>query len=147
MAYKYFDGVISNPGVRESLDDELIDMSENLYDNVKIKMDSLHIGDAIDEIFNVLKRCNKYIDETTPWVLAKDETKKERLATVLYNLLESIRICSILLGAYLPETSEKILKQLNTEKVSVESTLHFGALETGKTLGEPEHLFARIEVK
>ena len=147
MAYKYFDGVISNPGVRESLDDELIDMSENLYDNVKIKMDSLHIGDAIDEIFNVLKRCNKYIDETTPWVLAKDETKKDRLATVLYNLLESIRICSILLGAYLPETSEKILKQLNTEQTSVESTLHFGALETGKTLGEPEHLFARIEVK
>ena len=147
MAYKYFDGVISNPGVRESLDDELIDMSENLYDNVKIKMDSLHIGDAIDEIFNVLKRCNKYIDETTPWVLAKDETKKDRLATVLYNLLESIRICSILLGAYLPETSEKILKQLNTEQTSVESTLHFGSLETGKTLGEPEHLFARIEVK
>ena len=147
MAYKYFDGVISNPGVRESLDDELIDMSENLYDNVKIKMDSLHIGDAIDEIFNVLKRCNKYIDETTPWVLAKDETKKDRLATVLYNLLESIRICSILLGAYLPETSEKILKQLNTEQTRVESTLHFGALETGKTLGEPEHLFARIEVK
>lgn len=147
MAYKYFDGVISNPGVRESLDDELIDMSENLYNNVKIKMDSLHIGDAIDEIFNVLKRCNKYIDETTPWVLAKDETKKDRLATVLYNLLESIRICSILLGAYLPETSEKILKQLNTEQTSVESTLHFGALETGKTLGEPEHLFARIEVK
>ena len=147
MAYKYFDGVISNPGVRESIDDELINMSENLYNNVKIKMDSLHIGEAIDEIFNVLKRCNKYIDETTPWVLAKDDTKKDRLATVLYNLLESIRVCSILLGAYLPDTSAKILKQLNTEQTSVESTLHFGALETGKTLGEPEHLFARIEVK
>lgn len=147
MAYKYFDGVISNPGIRESIDDELINMSENLYNNVKIKMDSLHIGEAIDEIFNVLKRCNKYIDETTPWVLAKDDTKKDRLATVLYNLLESIRVCSILLGAYLPDTSAKILKQLNTEQTSVESTLHFGALETGKTLGEPEHLFARIEVK
>ena len=147
MAYKYFDGVISNPGVRESIDDELINMSENLYNNVKIKMDSLHIGEAIDEIFNVLKRCNKYIDETTPWVLAKDDTKKDRLATVLYNLLESIRVCSILLGAYLPDTSAKILKQLNTEQTSVESTLHFGALEIGKTLGEPQHLFARIEVK
>ena len=147
MAYKYFDGVISNPGVRESIDDELINMSENLYNNVKNKMDSLHIGEAIDEIFNVLKRCNKYMDETTPWVLAKDETKKDRLATVLYNLLESIRVCSIFLGAYLPDTSAKILKQLNTEQTSVESTLHFGALETGKTLGEPEHLFARIEVK
>ena len=147
MAYKYFDGVISNPCVRESIDDELINMSENLYNNVKIKMDSLHIGEAIDEIFNVLKRCNKYIDETTPWVLAKDEAKKDRLATVLYNLLESIRVCSILLGAHLPDTSAKILKQLNTEQTSVESTLHFGALETGKTLGEPEHLFARIEVK
>ena len=147
MAYKYFDGVISNPGVRESIDDELISMTENLYNNVKIKMDSLHIGEAIDEIFNVLKRCNKYIDETTPWVLAKDDAKKDRLATVLYNLLESIRVCSILLGAYLPDTSAKILKQLNTEQTSVESTLHFGALETGKTLWEPEHLFARIEVK
>ena len=147
MAYKYFDGVISNPGVKESIDDELISMTENLYNNVKIKMDSLHIGDAIDEIFNVLKRCNKYIDETTPWVLAKDDAKKDRLATVLYNLLESIRVCSILLGAYLPDTSAKILKQLNTEQTSVESTLHFGALETGKTLGEPQHLFARIEVK
>ena len=147
MAYKYFDGVITNPSVKESIDDELISMSENLYNNVKIKMDSLHIGDAIDEIFNVLKRCNKYIDETTPWVLAKDDAKKDRLATVLYNLLESIRVCSILLGAYLPDTSAKILKQLNTEQTSVESTLHFGALETGKTLGEPQHLFARIEVK
>ena len=147
MAYKYFDGVISNPGVKESIDDELISMTENLYNNVKIKMDSLHIGDAIDEIFDVLKRCNKYIDETTPWVLAKDETKKDRLATVLYNLLESIRVCGILLGAYLPDTSAKILKQLNTEKVSIESALHFGALEIGKTLGEPQHLFDRIEVK
>ena len=147
MAYKYFDGVITNPGVKESIDDELISMTENLYNNVKIKMDSLHIGDAIDEIFDVLKRCNKYIDETTPWVLAKDETKKDRLATVLYNLLESIRVCGILLGAYLPDTSAKILKQLNTEKVSIESALHFGALEIGKTLGEPQHLFDRIEVK
>ena len=147
MAYKYFDGVISNPGVRESIDDELISMSENLSKNVKIKMDSLHIGEAIDEIFDALKRCNKYIDETTPWVLAKDETKKDRLATVLYNLLESIRVCGILLGAYLPDTSAKILKQLNTEKVSIESALHFGALEIGKTLGEPQHLFDRIEVK
>lgn len=147
MAYKYFDGVISNPGAKESIDDELINMSENLYNNVKEKMDSLHIGEAIDEIFNVLKRCNKYIDETTPWVLAKDEAKKDRLATVLYNLLESIRVCGILLGAYLPDTSAKILKQLNTEKVSIESTFHFGALETGKTLGEPQHLFDRIEVK
>mgnify|MGYP000820522544 CR=1 FL=1 len=94
-----------------------------------------------------IQTTNKYIDETTPWVLAKDETKKDRLATVLYNLLESIRVCGILLGAYLPDTSMKILKQLNTEKVSVESTLHFGALETGNTLGEPEHLFDRIEVK
>ena len=147
MTNKYFGGTVEDKGVVEDVDAELKAVVENASKAVDAKMADLRVADAITEIFNLFKRCNKYIDETTPWVLAKDETKKDRLATVLYNLLESIRICSILLGAYLPETSEKILKQLNTEQTSVESTLHFGALETGKTLGEPEHLFARIEVK
>ena len=110
-------------------------------------MDELKVGEALQEIFDVLRRCNKYIDDTMPWSLAKDDTKKERLGTVLYNLLESIRVCAVYLNPFLTETSDKIFDQLNTDIKDMESTKTFGALEVGKTLAEPVHLFDRIEVK
>ena len=115
MANKYFDGVVYNKGVSNDIDDILIKHTLELKDKVDSYMDKLEVSKALECIFDLLRECNKYIDETTPWVLAKDETKKDRLATVLYNLLESIRVCGILLGAYLPDTSAKILKQLNTD--------------------------------
>ena len=146
MAHKYFDGTITNKGVREELDKSLIDAVNNLGNKVTEKMDDLHVGEAIEEIFEVLRKCNKYIDDATPWVLAKDESKKDRLETVLYNLLESIRVCAIFLSPYLPDTSNKIFDQLNTKKREY-STKEFGNLESPITLNAPIHLFDRIEVK
>ena len=146
MAHKYFDGTITNKGVTEELDKSLIDAVNNLDSKVTEKMDDLHVGEAIEEIIEVLRKCNKYIDDTTPWVLAKDESKKDRLETVLYNLLESIRICAIFLSPYLPDTSNKIFDQLNTKKREY-STKEFGNLESPITLNAPIHLFDRIEVK
>ena len=119
MAHKYFAGLTKNPKVTE----------------------------AIEEIMEVLRSCNKYIDETTPWTLAKDESKKERLATLLYNLLESIRICAILLSPFIPDTANKILEQLNTKETNYESINEFGKLEEGLKLNEPQILFNRIETK
>lgn len=146
MAHKYFDGTITNKGVTEELDKSLIDAVNNLDSKVTEKMDDLHVGEAIEEIIEVLRKCNKYIDDTTPWVLAKDESKKDRLETVLYNLLESIRVCAIFLSPYLPDTSNKIFDQLNTKKREY-STKEFGNLESPITLNAPIHLFDRIEVK
>ena len=146
MAHKYFDGTITNKGVTEELDKSLIDAVNNLDSKVTEKMDDLHVGEAIEEIIEVLRKCNKYIDDTTPWVLAKDESKKDRLETVLYNLLESIRVCAIFLSPYLPDTSNKIFDQLNTKKREY-STKDFGNLESPITLNAPIHLFDRIEVK
>ena len=146
MAHKYFDGTITNKRVTEELDNALIDAVNNLDNKVTEKMDDLHVGEAIEEIIEVLRKCNKYIDDTTPWVLAKDESKKDRLETVLYNLLESIRVCAIFLSPYLPDTSEKIFDQLNTKKREY-STKEFGNLESPITLNAPIHLFDRIEVK
>lgn len=116
MVNKYFDGSISNKKVTDSMDQELIDAINSLEDRVEEKMSRLEIGAALDEIFEVLRRSNKYIDETEPWVLAKEEDRKNRLMTVLYNLLESIRVCGIFLSPYLPETSEKIQTQINNNK-------------------------------
>lgn len=147
MNYKYFDGIVQSGTVVEEIDNDFINAVLNLRVNVTKKMDELKIGDALNEIFEVLRKCNKYIDDTTPWILAKDESKKERLGTVLYNLLESIRICAVYLSAFLPETSTKIFKQLNTKEVSLESTYNFGNLEVGTLLSEPVHLFDRIENK
>ena len=147
MNKKYFEGVIQKPSVTEDLDEELIDSVLNLKTVVTAKMNELRVGEAIQEIFEVLRKCNKYIDDTMPWSLAKEEDKKERLGTVLYNLLESIRICAIYLSAFLPETSEKIFEQLNTKVTDFESASKFGGLEVGNTLAEPVHLFDRIEVK
>ena len=146
MAHKYFDGTITNKGVREELDKSLIDALNNLDNKVTEKMDDLHVGEAIEEIFEVLRKCNKYIDDATPWVLAKDESKKDRLETVLYNLLESIRVCAIFLSPYLPDTSTAIFDQLNTNKRDYD-TREFGNLESPITLNSPIHLFDRIEVK
>ena len=146
MAHKYFDGTITNKGVREELDKSLIDAVNNLDNKVTEKMDDLHVGEAIEEIFEVLRKCNKYIDDATPWVLAKDESKKDRLETVLYNLLESIRVCAIFLSPYLPDTSTAIFDQLNTNKRDYD-TREFGNLESPITLNAPIHLFDRIEVK
>lgn len=147
MVGKYFDGIIQSGEYREDIDNDLIDSVINLNNKVSNKMDELKIGDAISEIFEVLRKCNKYIDDTTPWILAKDESTKNRLGTVLYNLLESIRICSVYLQAFLPDTANAIFKELNTDITDLDSTLEFGKLVVGTKLGEPIHLFNRIEDK
>ncbi len=147
MAYKYFDGHVENPLTGEDIDKDLIESVISLKTKVNEKMDSLKVNEALEEIFNVLSKCNKYIDDTTPWLLAKDEAKIERLKTVIYNILESIRICAILLEPFINLTSDKILNQLNTSKRDIESIETFGNLETGIVLNKPEILFNRIEVK
>ncbi len=148
MTNKYFGGAITNPQVSEEVDAELISMVQALPARVEKSMNDLKVQDAIDEIIAVLRRCNKYIDETMPWALAKDEAKKDRLATVLYNLLEGIRIAAIILRSYLPETAEKILDQIGTQQRDMDSALTFGSLETGiNVIAKPEILFARIDEK
>ena len=148
MSNKYFGGVVTNPGVEESVDQELKACALEAVKKTQEKMDDLHVGDAIDEIFTLLRRTNKYIDETMPWALAKDESNKERLATVLYNLLESIRISAVLLHSFLPDTAEKIFGYLHTEKKDFASIDCFGQLETDiKIVEKCEPLFARIDEK
>lgn len=147
MTNKYFEGVVSNPEVNEPVDDELKQTAMTAVKNVETKMDELRVGDAIAEIFVLLKRCNKYIDETTPWTLAK-EGKNERLATVLYNLLEGIRIAAVLLEPFLPETAAKIFAQLNTDVTDLDTCESFGQFKCGnKVIAKPEILFARIDAK
>ena len=145
MSHKYFDGVVENTNVTENVDATLIEKIEALPNLFKKKMDELRIADAIDEVLNCLRATNKYIDDTTPWVLAKDETKQDRLKTVLYNLIESIRICTVYLQAFIPEKTEKIFNQINTDLTSYESTKEFGQFKSGTVLNTPEILFARIE--
>ena len=146
MSNKYFDGQITNPGVSEPVDQELIDLAESTLAKVTEKMDDFHVGDALDEIFTLLRRTNKYIDQTEPWVLAKDPEKKDRLATVLYNLLESIRFSGVLLSSFLPETSEKILDALQTQQRDFDSLAKFGQLETNHAvIKKMQPLFARID--
>ena len=146
MSNKYFDGVVENPKVNEEIDTDLISAVTSLKAKVDEKMAGLKVNEALEEIFEVLKRCNKYIDETTPWILAKDETKHDRLKTVLYNILEGIRVCAILLEPFINVTSEKILNELNTNERSIESISNFSNLECGITLNKPEILFNRIEI-
>lgn len=145
MVYKYFDGEVCTPKEFEMLDKELIEMSKHLLEKVEAKMNDFKIADAIDEVFETFRRCNKYIDETMPWVLAKDESKQERLKTVLYNLLEAIRCGAVVLQAFLPETADKIFKQLNTENKGVDSLGDFKGMDPGIILNKPEVLFARID--
>ena len=140
MANKYFDGVVTNKNVKEEVDNELISMVNDLDKKLENRMNKLEIGFALDEIFDVLRRLNKYIDETTPWALAKEECKKERLETVLYNLLESIRVCANHLNPFLTKTSDEILKQLNTSDLSV----IFNENNTYNNM-KPEVLFVRID--
>ena len=149
MSNKYFDGVVADKGaVDEALDADLKAVVTGTYDKVKEKMSTLRVADAITEIFGIFKRCNKYIDETEPWVLAKDEAKSDRLSTVLYNLVESITIGASLLQPYMPETAEKIVKQLNTSVRDFSELKKFGLYESGnKVTAEPEILFARLDMK
>ena len=147
MSKKYFDGKVINENIEEDLDLDLINSCNKLHLIVEEKMNELHISEALDSIFEVLRKCNKYIDDTTPWILAKDENKKGRLSTVLYNLLESIRICSVLLQPFMPETSKKIFEQLNTNITTYDSCKNFGGLELNTELNNPVPLFARIDVK
>ena len=146
MSHKYFDGIVENKNVKEDIDNELIESVTNLSKVVDAKMEELKINEALDAIFEVLRKCNKYIDETTPWILAKDESKTDRLKTVLYNILEAVRVCSILLSPFIEETSKKILIQLNTERKDISSILEFGGLESGIVLNKPEILFNRIDI-
>ena len=148
MTNKYFGGVVERTGVRESVDDDLIRVVTGTKAAAESLMEGLHVADAITEIFNLFKRCNKYIDETTPWVLAKDEAKKDRLKEVLYNLTESISIGAELLKAFLPDTSENILKQLNAPEREYETLGEFGLYPSGNKVTEkPEILFARMDIK
>ena len=140
MVNKYFDGKVSNKNVLDTYDNELISMIQNLDSKIEKKMDNLEIGASLDEIFDVLRRSNKYIDEAEPWVLAKDESKKDRLETVLYNLLEAIRVCGIFLSPYLPDTSEKIKTQINNSR----SELTYLS-DNYYEVGNPEALFMRID--
>ncbi|MCQ5055006.1 methionine--tRNA ligase [Agathobaculum butyriciproducens] len=148
MNNKYFGGVISNPGVNEPVDDDLKAVALAMHEKVDAKMEKLRVADAITEVFTLLRRCNKYIDETEPWKLAKDETKQDRLATVLYNLMEGIRMAAVALAAYLPNTSAKILDMLGTQERDYLKLDQFGLLETGgKVVEKPEILFARVDIK
>ena len=146
MSHKYFDGIVTNPKVEEELDTDLINSALKLHEVVVDNVTNLKVGDALQEIFEVLRKANKYIDDTTPWILAKDDTKQERLKTVLYNLLETIRICAVYLQAFLPETASKIFDQLNTKETSFDSAKEFGRLEINSKLNEPIHLFDRIDI-
>ena len=148
MTNKYFGGVVENKNVCEDVDDDLKAAVLEAVKKADEKMEKLRVADAITEIFNIFRRSNKYIDETTPWTLAKDEEKKARLATVLYNLTEAITIGASLLSSFMPETSGKILAQLNTEKRTLEAMDQFGLYPNGNKVTEkPEILFARMDVK
>ena len=148
MNNKYFGGVISNPGVNEPVDDDLKAVALAMHEKVDAKMEKLRVADAITEVFTLLRRCNKYIDETEPWKVAKDETKQDRLATVLYNLMEGIRMAAVALAAYLPDTSARILDMLGTQERDYLKLDQFGLLETGgKVVEKPEILFARVDIK
>lgn len=148
MSNKYFGGVVSNPGFMEPMDRDLRETAVSTAQKVADKMDELRVADAMTEIFALFKRCNKYIDETMPWALAKDEGKKDRLATVLYNLVEGISIGASLLEPFMPETSAKILAQLGAKKRSIEVMNMFGLYQSGqKVTDKPEILFARLDVK
>ena len=148
MTNKYLGGIAEDKGVKESVDDELKSFVLSVPKKVEEKMDKLRVADAITEVFTIFKRCNKYIDETEPWVLGKDEAKKDRLSTVLYNLIESITIGASLLKSFMPDTTDKILKQLNTTERALEDMDKFGLYRSGtKVTDAPEILFMRLDAK
>ncbi len=147
MTKKYFDGIIPARGAEEGPDAELIAAVAAAKDAFEKNMDSFHVADALEGIFNMLRRANKYIDETTPWSLAKDEAKKERLGAVLYNLLEVIRTAAVMLTPFIPATADSIFAQLATDKRAYADIQGFGVLQPGKALGDAAMLFARIDEK
>ncbi len=148
MSNKYFGGLVRDGGAAEEVDGDLKQVVLESVKKADAKMDELRVADAISEIFNIFRRCNKYIDETMPWALAKDEAKKDRLATVLYNLVEAITIGASLLESFMPETSAKILAQLNASKRTLADMGTFGLYPSGSQVtGKPEILFARMDVK
>lgn len=145
MANKYFDGIIENKYVNEDIDNDLIDLVMSVKDKINDEVDKFRIADSLDSVLEIYRRCNKYIDETMPWVLAKDEMKKDRLATVIYNIVESIRIATIYLSCYLPKTSESIFNQINTDKREYDSVSSFGGYVSGTKVNDAVVLFKRIE--
>lgn len=147
MSKKYFNGEIMPPAEHEAVDHELINMAEELPGKIEALMNEYRMADTMDAIMSLARRANKYIDETSPWVLAKDSEKASRLGTVLYNLLETIRFIGVALAPFLPETSEKILNEIGTDVRSLESLEHFGGLEAGKQVEEAVPLFARIDAE
>ena len=148
MSNKYFDGVVSDKGVSQEVDEDLKKVVLEEVKKADAKMEQLRVADAMTEIFNIFRRCNKYIDETTPWTLAKDEEQKDRLSTVLYNLTEAIAIGASLLYSFMPETSEKILAQIRTGKRGLSQMDTFGLYPSGqKVTDKPEILFARMDIK
>ncbi len=148
MSNKYFGGVVNNTGITEEVDEDLKNVVMSTYTKMSEKMDKLKVADAITELFNMFKRCNKYIDETTPWILAKEEETKKRLETVLYNLVEAITIGASLLKPFMPETSKNILEQLNATERSVDDLDEFGKYPSGnKVTDSPKILFARMDVE
>ena len=148
MSNKYFGGVVENKGVTEPVDDDLKNFILSVPAKVDAKMEKLRVADAITEVFTIFKRCNKYIDETMPWALAKDESKQDRLATVLYNLVEGICIGTTLLESFMPDTTKRILGQLNASERSLEDLKTFGLYPSGNKLTDkPEILFARMDIK
>ena len=146
MVEKYFGGIIPSPTAKEAIDDELINLALATPSKVEASIEKLNIPEAIEHVFTLIGRANKYIDETTPWILAKDEEKKERLGTVLYNLIESLRISSVLLSSFLPDTSEKINKQINASKTDWASLSSFDGTVAGTKVVKGDNLFPRIDV-
>lgn len=144
MAKKYFEGIVPEVGIKENIDDDLINSIKDFVDKSIHSMEKLHVADSLDSVIDIFRRSNKYIDETMPWVLAKDGNI-ERLKTVIYNLLETIRIGATLLTPFLTSTSDKIFEQLNTNNREYESVFSFGKLESGNKLGDPKPLFLRID--
>lgn len=147
MINKYFGGEIQSGDVTGEFDDDLKTVAVSAVEKIAKKMETLHVADSLDEIWAVVNRANKYIDETAPWVLAKDEAQKPRLGTVLYNLAETIRIIAALLSPYMPETSQKIAAQINSDELSFESTKTFGVTKAGVKVGEAVPLFQRIDTE
>ena len=148
MSNKYFGGVVENKGVTEPVDDDLKNFILSVPAKVDAKMEKLRVADAITEVFTIFKRCNKYIDETMPWALAKDESKQDRLATVLYNLVEGICMGTTLLESFMPDTTKRILAQLNASERTLEDLKTFGLYPSGnKVTDKPEILFARMDIK
>lgn len=146
MNKKYFDNIVQKSEVKTEFDEDLINIVLSAKANVDKYMEELKVPEAIDSVMEIFKRCNKYIDETTPWILAKDEARQDELKTVIYNLLESIRIGAVLLNPFLPDTSNEIFRQLNTEVNGIDTISEFGRLEVGSTLNDPVPLFKRIEI-